>query len=687
MPRTEPSGGFTTSPSNRVVTPVRVAALVALALVALGLVLLRVVPAGPVSVPRGASAGDLHLEDCTYATEDGDYAADCGSLVVAEDGSDPGSRLIALPVVRVRALSDRPAEPIFFLTGGPGGTNMRFAAASRFADARDVVLVGYRGVDGSVRLDCPEVASALAGSADFLSATSFEAYARGFDECAGRLTDEGVDVTEYGLVQQVDDMEVAREALGYEQVDLMSESAGTRTAMIYAWRHPASIHRSVMLGVNPPGNYLWDPVASDEQIARFAELCAADPSCSRRTDDLSASMQRATAEMPDRWLGLPIKEGTVQMVSFFSLMQSTAQAGVTFDALLSATEGDPSGLWLQSMIGDVLFPTLFVWGQYAAAGSVDFAASRDYFADPGPRPYLNPASAGTAFSWGGGRLADAWPAAKEVEKYARARTSDVETLLIGGELDTSTPPRVASRELMPFLPRGQEVVLPGFGHTSSLFDDQPAATARLVNTFLRTGEVDTSLYRPQGVDFTPSLRGTTLAKVAVGTVTGVALAAVLLLGWMARRVRSRGGIGPWAGAVVRTVGPVLLGPGGWCLAVLALLVTRTSFPLDSRVLAGLATGIPVGLGVFLAWAHRGRSARTTSVAFAAALGGALVGAWLGASAADGLLVILTATAGAGVGANLALLALDMASDRLRAGGPAPGVVAPPGRRPVHVSRG
>jgi hypothetical protein len=30
-----------------------------------------------------------------------------------------------------------------------------FQFASRYTDDRDFVLVGYRGVDGSVRLDCP----------------------------------------------------------------------------------------------------------------------------------------------------------------------------------------------------------------------------------------------------------------------------------------------------------------------------------------------------------------------------------------------------------------------------------------------------------------------------------------------------------------------------------------------------
>ena len=78
--------------------------------------------------------------------------------------------------------------------------------------------------------------------------------------------------------------------------------------MIYAWRYPKSIHRSVMIGVNPPGHFLWDPKATDEQIRRYSRLCAQDSSCSKRTDDLAATMREAAADMPSRFWGLPIDE-------------------------------------------------------------------------------------------------------------------------------------------------------------------------------------------------------------------------------------------------------------------------------------------------------------------------------------------------------------------------------------------
>jgi hypothetical protein len=60
------------------------------------------------------------------------------------------------------------------------------------------------------------------------------------------------------------------------------------------------------------------------------------------------------------------------------------------------------------------------------------------------------------------------------------------------------------KELLPYLPNVQEVVLPGIGHTATFFAVQPEASSRLINTFFDSGKVDDSLYHPQTVDFTPA---------------------------------------------------------------------------------------------------------------------------------------------------------------------------------------
>jgi pimeloyl-ACP methyl ester carboxylesterase len=645
-------------------TRTRIVALTLVGLAFLSLGYLKVATADdPVSVPKGALAGDLLLDPCTYSTEDGNYAADCGTLVVPENRSDPQSRLIAVPVTRIRARTDESAEPIFRLEGGPGKTNMNFTMASRFVPERDVVLVGYRGIDSSVRLDCPEVESALKHSTDLLAEKSLTAYADGLGECAARLTDEGVDLAGYSFPQRVDDLEAARVALGYDRIDLVSESAGTRTAMIYAWRYPDSVHRSVMIGANPPGHFVWDEKTFNEQIGRYAELCSQDESCSGRTEDLAATI-RGT-EIPDDWFFLPIAQGTTRVGSFYSLAETTSEnaplsAPMEIDSWLAASDGDASGLWLTSLIADAFFPGEFVWGEYASAARLDAQQARDYFSS-GEALDSSLARAATAFGWGGGRLIDAWPALPDEDEYAEVRTSNVETLLIGGEVDVATPPQWATRDLLPHLPNGTQVVLPGYGHSTSFWLDQPEAGTRLISAYLDSGQVDDSLYEPQRVDFTPEVTQAALGKGIGGAMVGFAVLTVLSLVWMAVRRTPR--FGRKKSVLMRSLYPVVLGLGGWFAGVLLVLTTMPGIPIDDPWLATLSVGLPVGLGIYFAWLNRAWSARIKAVGLASGLVGGLVGAWLGFHSAPDLLALFTAIVGSMAGANLALIVLDISKPR------------------------
>jgi pimeloyl-ACP methyl ester carboxylesterase len=649
-------------------TPARVVALALIAILVAGLAYVRLgTGSDPVSVPDGAKAGDLILEDCEYATEKGSYAADCGTLVVPENRADPESRLIAVPVTRIRARSESPAEPIFTLWGGPGLTNMSWPHASRYAHDHDVVMVGYRGVDGSSVLDCPEVTSALKHSTNLLDESSLRAYADGFASCAQRLKEEGVDVTGYGLVQQVEDMEAARTALGYDRINLLSESAGTRTALIYGWRYPETIHRSIMVGANPPGHYVLDVATTDEQMKRYAELCSKDAGCSARTDDLVSSIDDVAADLPDSWGPLPIKEGNVLVGSLFGFFESRPEAGLLsgpmmVDSWLTAAEGDPGGFWLLSFAADILLPESFVWGQYAAAGRVDAEAAAEYFAADGRNPE-SIADAGTTFSWGDGRLVDAWPASADEDDYRSVRDSEVETLLVGGTLDFAIPPQVATKELLPHLPNGQQVVIPRIGHTADFWSYQPNASSRLINTYFATGEVDDSLYRTPAVDFTPQPAHGVLAKGTAATMVALSLLVTLSLLLMARRVRRRGGFGRVSSALLRSVYPVVLGLGGWFLAVLIVITTMPGTPIDDRLLTVTSVGLPIALGVYCAWVQRDWTGKRKTAGLSISVLGALAGAWFGVTSAPGLIALFTGIGGAIAVANLALIIFDMTRAR------------------------
>jgi RND superfamily putative drug exporter len=647
----------------------RMTGLVLIALLVIGLAYLKFAPSSAaVSVPAGAKAGQLILHPCHYGTEKGSYAADCGTLVVPENRAKRGSRLIALPVVRIHARSAHPGPPVFRLEGGPGISNMHFKKASRFAEHHDVVLVGYRGVDGSVRLDCPEVASALKRSVDFLGQKSFRAYSDGFRSCAARLAADGIDLVGYGMPQQVDDFEAARKALGYRKIDLLSESAGTRLALIYAWRYPKSIHRSVLIGVNPPGHFLWYPKTTDEQIRRYARLCAEDASCSKRTDDLTATLKRTEANVPGRFWGLPIRKSSARIASFYGLMESSPEAAplsgpMTIDAWLSAANGDASGLWFEAFLARFALPESFVWGELAAVARADAGVSERYYsshADRGRSIIGNPAA---DFIMGRGGLMRAWPANATEDEYDHVRTSRVETLLVGGALDFTTPPQIARRELLPHLPNGHQVVLPGLGHTTSFWAYEPKASGRLVNAFLDSGKVDTSLYTPAKVDFTPEVTQTALGKGFVGAMLALPAVVVISLLLMWRRTRKRGRFGRKASILLRSLYTLVLGLGGWFAGLVLAQFAFPALPLDSALLAVVSIGVPTGLGIYLAWVNRTGPPRARRGGLSGALTGALLGAFLGFHATAGLLAVVSTIVGAAVGANLVLLVLDISWDR------------------------
>ncbi len=154
--------------------------------------------------------------------------------------------------------------------------------------------------------------------------------------------------------------------------------------------------------------------------------------------------------------------------------------------------------------------------------------NRDYRAD------LMPSGAiiGSPFSlmfWG---IAQGWPASSD-QSFSAVQDSDIETLLINGSIDGSTPVQFGRDELLPHLSRGHLVVLEDQGHTQTIWNSQPQALARLLNTFFDTGEVDDSLFVYQAPVFEVDTTWGAIAKMIVALLiiaTGVMVLLILVIG-------------------------------------------------------------------------------------------------------------------------------------------------------------
>jgi pimeloyl-ACP methyl ester carboxylesterase len=655
------------APSSKAFTRTRIVALSVVVVLLAGLSYLRVSSTSEtVSVPAGSHAGQLSMHSCTYVTEQGAMPADCGTLVVPENRANSKSRLIALPVTRILARSSHPLAPIFHLNGGPGITNMTFPQASRLTAQHDVVMVGYRGVDGSSVLNCPEVTAALEHSADYLDKASLSAYSQAFASCAKRLERAGVDLAGYTMAEQADDMEAVRVALGYKQIDLLSDSAGTRLAMVYGWRYPNSVERSAMVGVNPPGNFLYSGAETDQEIEAYSALCAKQPTCRARTADLAASMKHTAADMPSSWYSLPIKPGNVLVGTFLGFTDATQvlsplSGPMTAGSWISAAQGDPSGLWFLSTMAGLAIPQSFTWGEFASIGLADAKPAERYFSSGADRGSIigNPL---TDFLWGAGGLA-AWPANPGENQYTSVQNSNIPTLLIGGTLDFETPAQNATKELLPHLPNGHQVILSGLGHSEDFFSYEPKASTQLLTAFYSTGQVDTSLYTPNKVSFTPPTTQTGIARDLLGTMVGLALLAVIWLVVLAIRIRRRGGTGPKTGAWIRSAGPIVFGLGGCFLGALLALRFWPSLPLFDPLVTVVSVAMAIWVGVYAGWVRSNTPKAMRAKGIGVAGVGAVVGAALGLNVVSGFVAFITAIIGAAVLSNLSLLVLDIWTDR------------------------
>lgn len=465
------------------------------------------------------------------------YDANFGTITVPENRRKPTSRLISLPFLRIRSSAKTPAEPIFALAGGPGKTNMAWdwEKARIFLIDHDFVLVGYRGVDGSTALDCPEVADALIADGDPLGEESMRRIGRAWDASARRLTAQGVDLDGYTMLETIDDNESVRKALGYEQINLLGESYGTRVAYLYSLRYPRRIHRSAMIAVNPPGRFVWDPEMIDKQLRQYATLWSRDSAMSLRSPDLYGSMMDVLSHMPQRWLFVSIDPGKVR-VSTFGLLSHRNTAAMVFDAYVAAEHGDPSGLALMSLAYNYVIPSLGTWGDLASkAVSADFDSSRDYCHDV-ELPGMPLGSPMNALCWGPLTYCR-WPTQRLPEEFRKPRQSDVETLLLGGNLDFSTPADYATMDLLPCLTHGRQVILSECGHVNDVWQTNPGNTRLILTTFYRTGVPNLSLNSNVPMVFTVAWGFPRIAKVAMGIMTLLILALAALVFFVVRRYR------------------------------------------------------------------------------------------------------------------------------------------------------
>jgi pimeloyl-ACP methyl ester carboxylesterase len=441
----------------------------------------------------------------------------CGFVTVPEDRDEPGGNRVRIAVAIVKAeVGPTADDPIFYLDGGPGGESLEpleftfDRVFQPFAQTRDLVFFDQRGIGLSEpNLDCVEDLDLTyelldddLPNAEFL-ARQYEA----IQACRDRLVADGIDLSHYNSATNAADVADIRIALGYDEINLLGISYGTRLAQTVMRDHPEGIRSVVLDSVYTPDVDLAvsTPANLDRALDELFEGCADSSECAELYPDLEPRFFALVEELD----GSPL---LIQASDFLT--------GDEYDVIVDGA--GLLGVVFQGLYSEEIIPTLpqlideVEQGQTATLSQlVSINLSNVPFISVGMHlsvqcaeeiPFSDPADVDVADDSYPGfgdffetaptigppvfELCSIWdvPALGAVEN--EAVSSDIPTLVLAGEYDPITPPEWG-RRVTATLRNSRFLLAPGLGHGVSLGSD---CTALVSLAFIEdpTGSLDTA---------------------------------------------------------------------------------------------------------------------------------------------------------------------------------------------------
>ncbi len=394
----------------------------------------------------------LPLQDCVGA---GIADAKCGILSVEEDRTAPGGRQIELPIFVAPATSRTPAaDPVFLLAGGPGqgAAQLGPQIAHKFeAIRRDraVVFVDLRGTGGANPLRCvledPDDLAALLGAK--LELDELDACLAGYGE---------TDLRQYTTDALVEDLEAARAALGYAQINLLGISYGSRLALEYMRRYPERTRSAVLDGVVPPdlGLFMESPAHAEAALDRVLDDCRSEPECAAAFPGLERKLAQVLADLDENRAlerlehprtGAPMRV-EISRPGFVAVLRAALYGGV-FSSLIPrvidrAHAGDYGPLAALALHSAKMLDSVSVGLYLSVVCSEDLRELDE-------RSRARAVAGLTVFDDHAlaqlEQVCARWPRAALADELFAPVSSSVPTLLLSGRYDPVTPPAMAER--------------------------------------------------------------------------------------------------------------------------------------------------------------------------------------------------------------------------------------------------
>jgi pimeloyl-ACP methyl ester carboxylesterase len=533
----------------------------------LGLVALAVGMTPPAGRTEDASLGRptaWQPQPCWFKVS-ARHQVSCGQLIVPEDWTADGGRQLHLPVVIFHTASGwEGAEPVVYLTGGPGSRSgirsdpeidrwLDFLGVEHWTRTHDVIVIGQRGTTWTDSdLSCPGLSDPTVWTNTGKTPDAWMGRRQRMRDaviaCRQRLVGQGHALAAYNSTQSARDVAALRPLLGLDAWSLYGVSYGTRFALTMMRNHPDGIRSAILDSPYPPqlAKLGVDAAGFEEALSRVMDACEADSLCRAHYPDLRSQLAELLAELAQTPLHLPVtsRDGkvtaslTVDDVELLDTLLSLVRDHDTIEQVPGLIEEiDERPQVFAARYQDLLLDDPDADSAEGAYLSIfcndDHAAvAADYWVAEAQRhPWLH--------DWLLVRPSEIpgelWPVTPIDPRDKQPVVSDIPTLILAGALDPTTPPAFAHTTAAT-LGRAHVFVFPGVSHGVLAVD---SCASEVVERFLAEPEIRPDVSCP-GVtpEFSPSINARAAALLDEGKI---AEAEALLQDLLATQERTVGG--------------------------------------------------------------------------------------------------------------------------------------------------
>ncbi|GGG19126.1 alpha/beta hydrolase [Dokdonia pacifica] len=432
-------------------------------------------------------AQKLEITPTTFTSKSGkEVTAEVGTIAVPENRKNPNAAMIPIHFIKLKSTNPNGKTPTFYLEGGPGSSCTWQASNPAYLEnwlpyleLGDVVLVDQRGTGAETERTLFIWQKELPKNL-FVHAEDAQKHFNNMSQEALKVyKDRGVDLQGYTTIENANDLDALRQALGYTKISLFGFSYGTHLGQTYMKYYPDSVENAVLIGVEGFNDTFKLPLAMDMQLHKIALLSNNDPTINKQVPDLVALYEKVIRKIKEK----PVELEITSALTGAPLKVRVGSYGL--NVILRIDIGDASDIPVLPRLlysidqGDYSLLQWFVQKRHQRVyGIHGMAITMDAASGASPsrlarieaenkkslfKNVINPSNVKN------------WPIPDLGEDFRTPLATDIRTLFLSGTLDFNTPPYQAEQVRWGYS-NSQHIIVQNAGHEQIVYHPEAQET-------------------------------------------------------------------------------------------------------------------------------------------------------------------------------------------------------------------